>query len=161
MQIEILGAKFKFRARDVHPTISQARCSTTPGITTLRAHRHSGREISKFWPEMCTPLFLRPKSKPAGREKPIRVAPIRVVTKYPIYSVSELRRPCFRQTLVAQAVLLPSDLFHAETFAFPPCPQVPLVPTPTFGSGKSLKGGALTLGLSNGGSRVAVHNCPR
>ena len=32
---------------------------------------------------MCTPLFLRPESKPAGREKPIRVAPIRVVTKYP------------------------------------------------------------------------------
>ena len=28
------------------------------------------------------PLFLRPKSKPDGREKPIRVAAIRVVTKY-------------------------------------------------------------------------------
>ena len=58
------------------------------------ANRNSGREISNsgpemytpllLRPEMCTPLFLRLKSKPAGREKPIRVAPIRVVTKYPI-----------------------------------------------------------------------------
>ena len=61
-----------------------------PGVPLRRgslrygAHRHSGREISHSGPEMCTPLFLRPKSKPAGREKPIRVAPIRVVTKYPI-----------------------------------------------------------------------------
>ena len=61
-----------------------------PGVPLRRgslrygAHRHSGREISHSGPEMCTPLFLRPKSKPAGREKPIRVAPIRVVTKYPM-----------------------------------------------------------------------------
>ena len=60
-----------------------------PGVPLRReslrygAHGHSGREISNSGPEMCTPLFLRPKSKPAGREKPIRVAPIRVVTKYP------------------------------------------------------------------------------
>ena len=46
------------------------------------ANRNSTREISNSGPEMCTPLFLRPKSKPAGREKPIRVAAIRVVTKY-------------------------------------------------------------------------------
>ena len=32
---------------------------------------------------MRAPLFLRPKSKPAGREKPIRVAPIRVVNEIP------------------------------------------------------------------------------
>ena len=47
------------------------------------ANRNSGREISNSGPAMSTPLFLRPKSKPAGREKPIRVAAIRVVTKYP------------------------------------------------------------------------------
>ena len=46
------------------------------------ANRNSGRKISNSGPEMCIPLFLRPKSKPAGCEKPIRVAAIRVVTKY-------------------------------------------------------------------------------
>ena len=56
------------------------------GSLRCGANRHSGREISNSGPEMCTPLFLRPKSKPAGREKPIRVAPIRVVTKYPTKS---------------------------------------------------------------------------
>ena len=75
---------FKFWARDVHPTISQAQVPLRRGSLRYGANRHSGREISNSGPEMCTPLFLRPKSKPAGREKPIRVAPIRVAAKYPI-----------------------------------------------------------------------------
>ena len=73
---------FKFWAQDVHPTISQAQVPLLWGSLRYSANRNSGREISNSGPEMCTPLFLRPKSKPAGREKPIRVAPIRVVTKY-------------------------------------------------------------------------------
>ena len=77
---------FKFWARDVHPTISQAQVPLRRGSLRYGANRHSGREISNSGPEMCTPLFLRPKSKPAGREKPIRVAPIRVVTKSPMFS---------------------------------------------------------------------------
>ena len=85
---------FKFWARDVHPTISQAQVPLRRGSLRYGANRHSGREISNSGPEMCTPIFLRPKSKPAGREKPIRVAPIRVVTKYPILASSqELRTP--------------------------------------------------------------------
>ena len=37
------------------------------------------------------------------------------------YSVSELRRACFRQARVAQAMLPPGALFHASAFALPPC----------------------------------------
>ena len=37
------------------------------------------------------------------------------------YSVSELRRACFRQARVARAVLPPGALFRAGAFAFPPC----------------------------------------
>ena len=59
-------------------------CSATLGITTVQMG-NSGRENSNSGPEMCTPLFLRPKSKPAGREKPARVAAIRVATKYPTH----------------------------------------------------------------------------
>ena len=38
-----------------------------------------------------------------------------------VYSVSELRRACFRQARVARAVLPPSVLFGAGAFALPPC----------------------------------------
>ena len=44
----------------------------------------------------------------------------RVTVLSNIYSVSELRRACFRQARVAQAMLPPSGLFHAATFALPP-----------------------------------------
>ena len=37
------------------------------------------------------------------------------------YSVSELRRACFRQVRVAEVVLPPSALFRAGAFALPPC----------------------------------------
>ena len=37
------------------------------------------------------------------------------------YIVSELGRACFRQARVAQAMLPPGALFHAETFGLPPC----------------------------------------
>ena len=78
----------------MHPTVSQAQVPLRRGSLRYSANRHSGREISNAGPEMCTPLFLRHKSKPAGREKPIRVAPIRVVTKYPILSfLSKIRGP--------------------------------------------------------------------
>ena len=51
------------------------------------------------------------------------------------YNVSELRRACFRQARVAQAVLLPGALFHAGAFMLPPWrPQIPHVPAPTFGA---------------------------
>ena len=89
---------FKFWARDVHPTISQAQVPLLWGSLRYNANRNSGREISNSGPEMCTPLFLRPKSKPVGREKAICVAPIRVVTKYPTDYSSNLCPPkiwCF------------------------------------------------------------------
>ena len=41
------------------------------------------------------------------------------------YTVSELRKACFRQPLeacVAQAVLTPSAVFHPVAFALPPSP---------------------------------------
>ena len=92
---------FKFWAQDVHPTISQAQVPLLWGSLRYSANRNSGREISNSGPEMCTPLFLRPKSKPAGREKPIRVAPIRVVTKYPRIAASIVFwfRACFKGVL--------------------------------------------------------------
>ena len=44
------------------------------------------------------------------------------------------RRACFRQTRVAQAVLLPGALFHAGTFAFPPrAPRSHMCPLPHLG----------------------------
>ena len=38
-----------------------------------------------------------------------------------VYSVSELRRACFRQARVVRAVLPPGALFPAVAFALPPC----------------------------------------
>ena len=69
VQIEILplGANFKFWACDVHPP----HCSLKPQETKHEMDSRSSRRC---------PLFPRPKSEPAGREKPIRVAAIRVVT---------------------------------------------------------------------------------
>ena len=50
------------------------------------------------------------------------------------YSVSELRRACFRQARVAQAVLLPGALFHAWLLALPSlCPQIQKCPLPHLG----------------------------
>ena len=46
-----------------------------------------------------------------------------------LHNVSELRRACFRQARVTQAVILPGALFHAEAFAISPCAAVPLNPT--------------------------------
>ena len=37
------------------------------------------------------------------------------------YSVSELRKACFRQARAAQAVLPPGAFFRAGAFALPPC----------------------------------------
>ena len=42
------------------------------------------------------------------------------------YSVSELRRACFRQARVARAVLPPSALFRAGALALPPIPHLGL-----------------------------------
>ena len=55
----------------------------------------------------------------------------------------ELRKVCFRQARVAQAVLPTGALFHPETFAFPPCPPPPrpLVPPPTFEAFRFVEGG--------------------
>ena len=50
------------------------------------------------------------------------------------YSVSELRRPCFRQARVARAVLPPGALFRAGAFALPPCaPKSHMRPLPHLG----------------------------
>ena len=50
------------------------------------------------------------------------------------YSISELRRACFRQAHVARAVLLPGALFRARAFALPPCaPKSQLCPLPHLG----------------------------
>ena len=47
--------------------------------------------------------------------------------------VPELRRACFHQARVAQAVPLPGALFHTRNLALHLCaPQIPLVPAPTF-----------------------------
>ena len=51
------------------------------------------------------------------------------------YSVSDLRRGCFRQARVAQPVLLPSALFRAGAFALPPCaPKSHMCPLSHFGA---------------------------
>ena len=50
------------------------------------------------------------------------------------YSVSKLRRACFRQARVARAVLPPGALFCAGAFAFPPCaPRSHMRPLPHLG----------------------------
>ena len=50
------------------------------------------------------------------------------------YSVSELRRVCFRQARVARAVLPPGALFRAGAFALPPCaPKSHMHPLPHLG----------------------------
>ena len=50
------------------------------------------------------------------------------------YSVSELRRACFRQARVARAVLPPGALFRAGAFALPPCaPKSHMRPLPHLG----------------------------
>ena len=55
-----------------------------------------------------------------------------------IYSVSELRRACFRQARVAQAVLPPGALFQASASAFPLCaPKSHMCPLPHLASSES------------------------
>ena len=50
------------------------------------------------------------------------------------YSVSELRRACFRQARVARAVLPPNEMFCAGAFALPPCaPKSHMCPLPHLG----------------------------
>ena len=50
------------------------------------------------------------------------------------YRISELRRACFRQARVAQAVLPPGALLHAGAFALPPCaPKSHMCPIPHLG----------------------------
>ena len=50
------------------------------------------------------------------------------------YSVSDLRRACFCQARVAQAVLPPGALFHAGGSALPPCaPKSHMRPLPYLG----------------------------
>ena len=50
------------------------------------------------------------------------------------YSVSELRRACFRQARVARAVLPPGALFRARAIALPPCaPKSHTRPLPHLG----------------------------
>ena len=50
------------------------------------------------------------------------------------YSVSELRRACFRQARVARAVHPPGALFRAGAFALPPCaPKSHMRPLPHLG----------------------------
>ena len=48
------------------------------------------------------------------------------------YRFSELRRACFRQARVAQDVLPPGVLFCRNLCTSSLCPQVPLLPAPTF-----------------------------
>ena len=58
------------------------------------------------------------------------------------YSVSELRRACFRQACVAQAVLPPGALFRAGAFALPPCaPKSHMSPLPHLGASECLENG--------------------
>ena len=50
------------------------------------------------------------------------------------YSISELRRTCFRQARVARPVLPPGALFRATAFALPPsAPKPQLCPLPHLG----------------------------
>ena len=54
------------------------------------------------------------------------------------YSVSELRRSCFRQVRVARAVLPPGALFRTGAFALPPCaPKSHMCPPPHLGVAES------------------------
>ena len=51
-----------------------------------------------------------------------------------LYTVSELRRACFQQERVAEAVPPPGALFHARALAFPPCaPKSHVCPLPHLG----------------------------
>ena len=62
-------------------------------------------------------------------------------------SVSELRRACFRQARVAQAVLLPGALFRAGAVALPPCaPKSHMRPLPHLGLSDLLSFRATDLG---------------
>ena len=57
-----------------------------------------------------------------------------------IYSVSELRRACFRQARVARAVLPPHALFRAGAFALPPCaPKSHMCRLPHLGLSENLR----------------------
>ena len=57
------------------------------------------------------------------------------------YSVSELRRECFRKARVARAVLPPDALFRAGAFALPSCaPKSHLCPLPHLGVSEFLSG---------------------
>ena len=58
------------------------------------------------------------------------------------YSVSELRRACFRQARVARAVLPPGALFRAGAFALLPCaPKSHMGPLPHLGVSEGFCGG--------------------
>ena len=66
------------------------------GVAMLPVAAHFGRTVLPKWP-LWAYLF------------------------YPVfYSVSELKRACFRRARVARAVLLPGALFRAGAFAFHP-----------------------------------------
>ena len=72
-----------------------------------------------------------------------RVFGLTVLPKWPLwphlfypafYSVSELRRACFRRARVARAVLPPGALFRVGAFTFPPCaPKSHMRPLPHLG----------------------------
>ena len=73
------------------------------------------------------------------------------------YSVSELRRACFRQARVAQAVLLPSALFRARAFAPPPCaPKSHMRPLPPLGVSEFTNYGLRVSGKTTKNSCVCI-----
>ena len=66
------------------------------------------------------------------------------------YSVSELRRACFRQARVARAVLSPGALFRAGAIAFPPCaPKSHMRPLPHLGVSDLNNWGRARTGCNN------------
>ena len=71
---------------------------------------------------------------------------------YPVfYSVSELRRACFRQARVARAVLPPGALFRAGALHFLPVPPNPTCARPHIWGfpifGLSLEGWSVSAGI--------------
>ena len=86
----LLGQKKPIRAAAIRVVTRYIGCSTMLGITTVQIEI-LGAKFQVLSPRCA--LILRPKSKPAGREKPIRVAAIRVVTKYPNFSLQEKLSP--------------------------------------------------------------------
>ena len=72
-----------------------------------------------------------------------------------LYSISELRRACFRQARVARAVLPPGALFRAGAFAIPACaPKSHLCPLPHLGFFRHVRSAAKDMGC--GCERFAV-----